>query len=123
MNRSTSILTGLALVMAVGECISAVAIVVENYADSAPEFAVVFAALFFTGAWLLRKRRVVTGAALVGLLAVFEIVTFPSWQKHNTYDWVSDIVYLTVAALTLVFAIRALVGPRLRLRAVPAQRV
>ncbi len=123
MNRSPSILTKLALVMAVGECISAVVIAVENYADSAPEFAVLFAVLFFVGAWLLYKQRLIVGASLVGLLTVFEIVSFPSWQKHNAYDWVSDVVYAILAAVTLVFAIRTLLGERLRQRAVPAQRV
>lgn len=112
MNRSASTLTKLALVMAVGECISAVVIAVENYADAVPEFAVVFAALFFTGAWLLHKQRIVAGAALVGLLTVFEIVTFPSWQKHNTFDWVWDVTYAVIAAVALVFAIRTLISHR-----------
>jgi hypothetical protein len=42
MNRPASTLTKLSLVMAIGECISAVAIAVENYADNVPEFAVLF---------------------------------------------------------------------------------
>ncbi len=84
MNRPLSILIKLTLVMAVGECISSVVIAVENYANGVPEFAVLFGALFFTGAWLLCKRRVVAGASLVGVLSLFEIVSFPGWQKHNT---------------------------------------
>lgn len=114
MNRPAGILTRLALVMAVGECISAVVIAVENYADSVPEFAMLFGALFFTGGWLLHKRRIIAGASLVGFLALFEIVSFPAWQKHNTYDWVYDTVYVILAAVTLVVAIRALVGHRRR---------
>jgi len=114
MNRSTNTLTKLALLMAIGECISAVAITIENYKDSVPEFAVLFAALFFTGVWLLRKGRVVAGASLVGFLALFEIVTFPSWQKHNAFDWGFDVVYAVLAAATLVFAVRALVSQRRR---------
>ena len=110
MKGPAGILTKLALAMAVGECISAVAIAVENYADSAPQFAVLFAALFFAGGWLLHKRRIVAGASLVGILALFEIVSFPAWQKHNSYDWLYDTVYVILAAVTLVFAIRALVG-------------
>lgn len=114
MNRPAGILTRLALVMAVGEFTSAVVIAVEKYAGSAPEFAVLFGVLFFTSGWLLHKRRMVAGASLVGFLALFEIVSFPTWQKHNIYDWVSDTVYVILAAVTLVFAIRALVGHRQR---------
>jgi hypothetical protein len=110
MNRSPSVLTKLALVMSIGECISSVVIVVENYAGSVPEFAVLFAALFFTGAWLLHRHRVVGGASLVAFLTLFEVISYPSWQKHNTYDWISDTVFVVLAAVTLGFAIRVLVS-------------
>jgi hypothetical protein len=112
MNRPVTVLTKLAVVMAIGECISAVVITIENYAGSVPEFAVVFAALFFTGAWLLYRGRTVGGALLVGFLTVFEIVSFPSWQKHNAYDWVSGSVYVVLAAITLACAIGVLVTHR-----------
>jgi hypothetical protein len=112
MNRPLTVLTRLALVMAIGECISAVVITIENYAGSVPEFAVLFAALFFVGAWLLHRGRAAGGAALVGFLAIFEIVSSPSWQKHNAYDWVSDSVYVVLSAVTLAFAIAVLVSHR-----------
>jgi Na+/proline symporter len=112
MNRSADILTKLALAMAIGECVSAVAIAVEDYKGSVPAFAVVFAALFFGGFWLLRTRRVVAGACVVGLLSVFEIVSFPGWQKHNSYDWAFDVVYAIVGTVTLVFAVRTLIDQR-----------
>ncbi len=112
MNRPVRTLTKLAVVMGVGECISAVAIAVENYADSVPAFAVLFGALFFTGAWLLHKRRILAGASLVGFLTLFEIVSFPGWQKHNTYDWVSDSVYAVLSAVTLAVAVGVLVVHR-----------
>ena len=112
MNRPVTVLTKLAIVLAVGECISAVVIAFENYADSVPGFAVLFGALFFTGAWLLHKHRIVSGASLVGFLALFEIVNFPSWQKHNTYDWISDTVYVVLSAVALALAIRTLVRHR-----------
>ena len=117
MNRSLNLLTKLTLALAVGECLSAVTISVENYAGSVPSFAVLFAGLFFAGAWLLHKGRVTSGATLVGLLTLFEIVSFTGWQKQNTYDWVSDIVFVALSAVTLVLAVVVLVTRR-RSRAV-----
>ena len=112
MNRPSNILTRLTLVMAIGECISAVVITVEGYAGSVPAFAVLFAALFFTGAWLLRTHRTLVGASLVGFVSLFEIVSYPAWQKHNAFDWVFDSVYLVVSALTLAFAVGVLATHR-----------
>ena len=117
MNRSLSILTKLTLAMGIGECVSAVVIGVEDYPGSVPEFAVLFGGLFFTGAWLLHRRHTAAGASLVGLLSLFEIVSFPGWQKHNAFDRVSDTVYVVLAAVTLSVAIGALVGHRRSARA------
>jgi hypothetical protein len=117
MNRSLNLLTKLTLVLAAGECLSAVTITVEDYAGSVPAFAVLFAGLFFTGAWLLHRGRVTAGATLVGLLTLFEIVTFPGWQRQNAYDWVSDTVFAALSVATLVVAVVVPVRRR-RLRAV-----
>jgi hypothetical protein len=112
MNRSLSLLTKLTLALAVGECLSAVDIAIENYAGSVPAFALLFGAFFFAGAWLLHRRRVIAGASLVGLLTLFEVVSFPGWPKHNTFDWVTDAAFAAVSAVALGLAIIVLVTHR-----------
>jgi hypothetical protein len=112
MNRSLTILTWLVVAMAIGEFLSAVVIAVENYAGSVPAFAVLFGVLFSGAAWLLYRGHIVAGAALATFLCLFELVSFPSWQKHNSYDWVSDSLYALLAAVTLGFAITVLVTRR-----------
>jgi NADH:ubiquinone oxidoreductase subunit 6 (subunit J) len=112
MFRSLNLLTKVTLALAIGECLSAVDIAIEGYAGSAPGFAVLFGLLFFAGAWLLHRRQVVVGASLVGVLALFEIVSFPGWQKHGTFDWVSDTAFVVVSAVALALATIVLVTRR-----------
>ena len=86
--RPLRLLTLLSAVLVVGELISAVIIAAEHYHDAQPVFAVVFAVLFGIGFWLLRSGRVGLGNVVVGVLCLFEIVSFPGWQRHNALDWV-----------------------------------
>lgn len=80
-------------------------------------FAVVFGAFFLLAAWLLRSGRVTGGAALCGVLCLFEVIEFPSWHKHNTLDWVYQ---STIAAVSLagLITVIALLADRLRHKAV-----
>jgi hypothetical protein len=105
-------LTVLSAVLAVGEFISAVIIAVESYRDSFAAGAVLFGLLFLLGAWLLRSGRVTAGAVLVGLMCVFEIVSFPTFQRHNALDWVYQVAYALVALIALVTSIAVLVARR-----------
>ncbi|MGH8961419.1 MAG: hypothetical protein ACRDWT_09455 [Jatrophihabitantaceae bacterium] len=73
----------LAAALCLGELGSAVIIWRENYPDAQPWFAVVFAALFLTGSALIRAGRVTGGAILVGVLCLFELVTFPGWTRRG----------------------------------------
>jgi hypothetical protein len=103
--RTLAILAG---VLSLGEIGSAVVIWKENYPDAQPLFAVVFAALFLAAAFLVR-RGWVGGAILVGVLCVFELISFPSWTRHSAFDWASQSVYAAVVLAGLLTAIAVLV--------------
>jgi hypothetical protein len=80
----------------------------ENYPDSQPWFAVAFGVLFLVAVWLIRGGRAPAGAALAGALFLFEVVSFPSWQKHGTVDWVVDSVFAVLSLAGLLSAIAVL---------------
>lgn len=103
-----------ALAMCAVEAISAVSIAIESYADAQPLFAVLFSALFACAALLVRARRVSLGAGLLAALCAFELVSAPSWVRHNMYDDVSQLVGVVLAAAGLLVAGWALVSVRTR---------
>jgi Zn-dependent protease with chaperone function len=115
--RTLTTLTILSATLAVGELISAVSIAVENYHDAQPAFAVVFAVLFAIGWWLLRRRHITGGVVLLAVLCLFEVVSYPSWQRHNAYDWISQTVYAAIALAGLGTAVVLFVSRR---RSAPA---
>lgn len=100
----------LAGALCLGEIGSAVIIWRENYPDAQPWFAVVFAALFLTGAALVRSGRVAGGAILVGVLCLFELVTFPGWTRRGVLDWAYQFGYAALALAGLVTTIAVLVS-------------
>lgn len=114
--RILNVLTALAVFLGFGEFASAVIIKVEAYPDSFPAAAVVFGCLFLVGAWLLRGSRVTAGTVLVGILFLFEVVSFPGWTRHNALDWTSQIGFAVVSLAGLVTAIALLVSNRRSLR-------
>jgi hypothetical protein len=111
-DRTLTRLTILSAVLGVGELISAVIIAVENYRDSFVPGAVIFGVLFFVGTWLLRSGRVTAGTVLVGVLCVFEVVSFPSFQRHNALDWIYQVAYVVVALIALGMAVALFVSRR-----------
>ena len=111
-SRMLTSLTVLSIVLAVGEFISAVIIAVENYRDSLPAAGVVFGVLFLIGTWLLRTRRVTAGTVLVGILCLFEVVSFPGWQRHNGLDWAFQTVDVVLALAGLATAVGLFVARR-----------
>ena len=114
--RKLTVLTTIAGVLAVGEFASSVMIWKENYPGSFPLAAVVFGVFFLIAAWLLRSGRVTAGAIVTGVLCLFEVVSFPGWQKHGALDWTYDTAFAVVALAGLIAAITVLAG-RLRRRA------
>ena len=103
-------LFGLAVALGVMECGSAFVIWIEDYADAQPLFAVAFAALFLTGAALVRSGRSLAGAVLVGALCVFELVSFPGWERKNAFDWITQPAGAALALAGLIAAIATLVA-------------
>jgi hypothetical protein len=110
--RIRNILTALAVLLGLGEFASAVIIKVEAYPDSFPAAAVAFGCLFLVGAWLLRGSRVTAGTVMVGILCLFEVVSFPGWTRHNALDWSTQIGFVVVSLAGLVTAIAVLVSSR-----------
>jgi hypothetical protein len=108
--RLTTALLILTATLAAGEFVSSVIIWRENYPDSEPMFAVAFGALFLAALWLIRSGRITGGAVLAGALFLFEVVSFPSWQKHGAADWTFDSVcaVLSLAGLLTAIAVLAL---------------
>jgi hypothetical protein len=105
-------LAGIGGTLCVAEVISFVELSQESGPDNVPLFALAFAVLFALGAWLLRAGRVVAGAVLVGVLATFEVVDYPSWAKHGTVDWIFDTAIAVVSLAGVLLAIAVLVTRR-----------
>jgi hypothetical protein len=114
--RKLTVLTTITGILALGEFGSSVMIWRENYPGSLPLAAVVFGVFFLIAAWLLRSGRVTAGAIVAGVLCLFEVVSYPGWQKHGALDWTYDTAFGVVALAGLIGAITVLAG-RLRRRA------
>jgi hypothetical protein len=110
--RATSALMIAAGLLGALEFVDAGVIWKENYPDAEPLLAVAFGVLFLSGLALVRTGRVVAGAVLVGVLAMFELVTAPSWARHNALDWTSQGVAVAVAAFGVAAAIAAIATSR-----------
>ncbi|MEP6598735.1 MAG: hypothetical protein ABJB98_04725, partial [Actinomycetota bacterium] len=106
MNNRT--LIALAGVLGLGEFVSAAIIWKENYPDAQPLFAVVFGVLFLIGMALVRSGRVVGGAIFIGLLCLFELITFPTWTRRVALDWAYQVSYGALALLGLAAVIAVL---------------
>jgi peptidoglycan/LPS O-acetylase OafA/YrhL len=117
--RSVKTLTLLIALLGVGELVSAVIIWKENYADAEPAFAVLFAVIFGGCAALLRLRKVVAGTVLATVLCLFEVVSFPSWTRHNALDWVYQATFAAIATAGLVTSVAVMVGRRRALAGSP----
>lgn len=114
MNARTlpTVLAGIGGALCIAEVISFVELSQRGGPNNFPLFALGFAALFALGAWLLRTGRAVPGSILVGFLAVFEVVDYPSWAKHGTFDLVFDTVIAAVALAGVALAVAVLVTRR-----------
>jgi hypothetical protein len=117
--RMLTVLTTIAGILAVGEFASSIMIWQENYPGSLPLAAAVFGVFFLIATWLLRSGRVRAGAVFTGLLCLFEVISFPGWQKHGALDWSTDTLFALVSLVGLIAAITVLAA-RLRRRATAA---
>ncbi len=115
--RELTVLTAIAGILALGEFASAIQI---GLGEDGPNrsgwpFGVAFGVFFLIVAWLLRRGRITAGAVFVGILCLFEILSYPSWYKHSALTWTYDTVFAVVALAGLIGAITVLAG-RLRHR-------
>jgi hypothetical protein len=114
--RKLTVLTSIAGALALGEFGSAIMIWLEKYPGSMPWAAVVFGVFFVLATWLLRSGRVTAGSVFVGVLCLFEVVSFSGWARHGAVDWVYQSTFAIISLAGLVGAIAVLAG-RLRRRA------
>jgi hypothetical protein len=114
-DRKLTVLTRIAVLLALGEAGSAVIIGLGRDPWGAG-FAVVAGLLFLLAAWLLRSGRVTAGAVFTGILCLFEVIEFPSWHKHGALDWAYQSIFAVVSLAGLIAAITVLAA-RLRTRA------
>lgn len=87
--RKLTVLTALTALLALGEFGSAVIIGLGKDPWGAG-FAVLFGGLFLLATWLLRSERITAGAIFAGILCLFEIIEYPSWQARHPGVDVSD---------------------------------
>jgi hypothetical protein len=70
--------------------------------------ALLFSGLFLAGVLWIR-RGTIGGPIFVAALFTFELISFPSWARHSTYDWVNEIAAAAISLAGLLLAI-AVIG-------------
>lgn len=81
--------------------------VVSAFFIEFPIAAVVFAALFVLGWWILRRFGT-AGVIFIGLLFIIELVGLPFYEREDADDWILQVLALVVGVLGVVAAIGAL---------------
>ena len=95
-----AVLGAVALVSVVGEVVSAFFI-------EAPVAALVVAALFLVG-WFLLRRGGIAGVVLIGVLCLIELLGLAFYEREDADDWVLQIVFLWLGAVGVIAAIGTL---------------
>lgn len=99
-----TILAWLALAGVVGEI--ATAFIIEF-----PAAAIVMAALFLVG-WYLLRRGSLAGVILVGLLWLVELGFLPTYDRDDAADWIIVAVFGILGIAALIAAAGVLLTPR-----------
>jgi hypothetical protein len=73
------------------------------------EAAAVFSVLFLGAAWWTRRGGI-GGPILVGVLCVFELQSYPTWERNGTTDWITQTTFAVGAAVCLIVALAVLKG-------------
>jgi len=81
--------------------------VVSAFFIEFPVAAIVFAALFVLG-WFLLRRAGVAGVILVGLLSLIELLGLPFYEREDADDWIVQALALVLSVIGVVVAIGAL---------------
>lgn len=68
------------------------------------EGAAVFSALFLLAA-LWTRRGGLGGPILVGALCIFELQSYPTWQRAGLEDWITQTAFAAVSAACLLITL------------------
>jgi hypothetical protein len=97
------LLAAIALVSAAGEIAGAPFV--------APAAAVLFAAMFLVGVFLLRRGSAL-GPILIGLFSVLEVVFIPAYERADRVDWSVQVAFGVLGVLGAVAAGATLLAER-----------
>ena len=100
-------LLAVAVLFAIGEALDSI---------SVGWIAVIFAVLFAVGA-LVMRRGGRFGVILVGVLVLVEVVAWPTFKRHTTTDWITQIPFLLFGLVGLAALGIVLFGGRRTTRA------
>jgi hypothetical protein len=100
------LLSGVALLSAAGEVVSAFFI-------EFPAAAIVFAALFLVGWWWLRRGGIGPVVLLLVLCAI-EAIGFLFYEREDADDWILQIAFLVLGVVGVVSAVAVLLGRRVQ---------
>lgn len=102
-------LAALAIALGLVNPITAIITSVEHVRGSEPAMLAVFAVPWFVGAWLLMRGRVMAGAIVVGLLALLDLVSSPTWKRTTALDWTVQALAVLGALVGLATVVAVLV--------------
>jgi hypothetical protein len=71
------------------------------------EAAAVFSALYLVAAFWTRRGGI-GGPVLVGVLCVFELQSYPTWDRNGLTDWITQTLFAAGAAVCLIVALAVL---------------
>ena len=72
-----------------------------------PAAALVFAALFVLG-WFLLRRVGVAGVIFIGLLSLIELLGLPFYEREDTDDWIVQVLAFVLGVAGVLVAVAAL---------------
>jgi hypothetical protein len=77
------------------------------FAISFWEAAAVLSALFLVAAWWTRRGGI-GGPILVGVLCVFELLSYPTLKRNGLAEWITQSAFAVAAAACLIVALAVL---------------
>lgn len=103
------ILTVLAVALGLAEPATAIITSVGHVPSSEPVMLALFLLPWLAGAALLRRGKITTGAIVVGLLSLLDVVSFPGWTRTSALDCTTQSIGAAAATVCLTLAITVLV--------------
>ena len=94
------LLVGLAVLLGLAEF-------ADVFAISFWEAAAVFSVLFLVAAWWTRRGGI-GGPILVAILCVFELQSYPTWDRNGVADWITQSAFAVGSAVCLIVALAVL---------------